>query len=165
MIVDDHTVIREGLSLMLSAEADLEVIGAARNGRDAVEIVTSMKPDVVIMDLNMPVMNGADAIKRIRGARPEVDLLVLSSFKDEHEVLRAIDSGAHVYLFKDGPTEVLERAIRNIYAGRSSLNPEIASTELRHLSGTSSHRHDDDLTSMEVRGSEMAFQTPGSPRR
>ena len=156
LIVDGHTVIREGLSLILSAESDLEVIGSASNGQDAVEIVTAQKPDVVIMDLNMPVMNGVDAIKQIRGNRPEAELIVLSSHQNRREVREASDSGAHAYLLKDRPTEDLARAVRNAYAGRSSLNPEIAAAVLAHLSEKPRHRHDNaEMTSMEVRALEM----------
>lgn len=134
LIVDDHTVIREGLTLLLSPIPDLEVIGTASNGRDAVELVKSRQPDVVIMDLHMPILDGADAMKVVREVSPDTKLIVLSSYKERDEVLRAIDSGAHAYLLKDGPIEELAQAIRNAHAGRSSLNAEIATTVLSRLS-------------------------------
>lgn len=134
LIVDDHTVIREGLTLLLSPVPDLEVIGTASNGHDAIELVKTRKPDVVIMDLHMPIMDGADAVKEIRAVSPETKLIVLSSYKEKDEVLRAIDSGANAYLLKDGPINELAQAIRNAHAGRSSLNAEIASTVLSRLS-------------------------------
>lgn len=156
LIVDDHTVIREGLTLLLSTVSDIEVIGTASNGRDAVEIVKTRKPDVVIMDLHMPIMDGADAMKEIRKASPSTKLIVLSSYKEKDEVLRAIDSGAHAYLLKDGPVEELAQAIRNANAGRSSLNPEIATTVLSRLSELSGDDGNSaGLTVTEVRTLEM----------
>ena len=156
LIVDDHTVIREGLTLLLSTVSDIEVIGTASNGRDAVEIVKTRKPDVVIMDLHMPIMDGADAMKEIRKASPSTKLIVLSSYKEKDEVLRAIDSGAHAYLLKDGPVEELAEAIRNANAGRSSLNPEIATTVLSRLSELSGDDGNSaGLTVTEVRTLEM----------
>ena len=156
LIVDDHTVIREGLTLLLSTVSDIEVIGTASNGRDAVEIVKTRKPDVVIMDLHMPIMDGADAMKEIRKASPSTKLIVLSSYKEKDEVLRAIDSGAHAYLLKDGPVEELAQAIRNANAGRSSLNPEIATTVLSRLSELSGgDGNSAGLTVTEVRTLEM----------
>ena len=156
LIVDDHTVIREGLTLLLSTVSDIEVIGTASNGRDAVEIVKTRKPDVVIMDLHMPIMDGADAMKEIRKASPSTKLIVLSSYKEKDEVLRAIDSGAHAYLLKDGPVEELAEAIRNANAGRSSLNPEIATTVLSRLSELSGgDGNSAGLTVTEVRTLEM----------
>ena len=134
LIADDHSVIREGLAALLSPIVDVEVIGKVSNGRDAVEIAKTMNPDVVIMDLHMPIMDGADAMKAIREIRPQTKLIVLSSYKERDEVLRAIDSGAQAYLLKNGPVEELAQAIRNAYAGHSSLNAEIATTVLTRLS-------------------------------
>lgn len=134
LIVDDHSVIREGLTLLLNAQPDLEVVGTADNGQDAVDLVNAIKPDVVIMDLHMPVMDGSDAMIEIRKANAGTKLIVLSSYKNDDEVHRAMSSGAHAYLLKDGPIEELARAVRNVHAGRSSLNPEIASTVLSRLS-------------------------------
>ena len=164
LIVDDHTVIREGLTLLLSTASDIEVIGTASNGRDAVEIVKTRKPDVVIMDLHMPIMDGADAMKEIRKASPSTKLIVLSSYKEKDEVLRAIDSGAHAYLLKDGPVEELAQAIRNANAGRSSLNPEIATTVLSRLSELSgADGNSAGLTVTEVRTLEMLRDGASNP--
>lgn len=164
LIVDDHTVIREGLTLLLSTVSDIEVIGTASNGRDAVEIVKTRKPDVVIMDLHMPIMDGADAMKEIRKASPSTKLIVLSSYKEKDEVLRAIDSGAHAYLLKDGPVEELAQAIRNANAGRSSLNPEIATTVLSRLSELSgADGNSAGLTVTEVRTLKMLRDGASNP--
>lgn len=164
LIVDDHTVIREGLTLLLAPATDIEVIGTASNGRDAVEIVKSRKPDVVIMDLHMPIMDGADAMKEVRKASPSTKLIVLSSYKEKDEVLRAIDSGAHAYLLKDGPIEELAQAIRNAHAGRSSLNPEIATTVLSRLSELSNaDGNRAGLTVTEVRTLEMLRDGASNP--
>ena len=164
LIVDDHTVIREGLTLLLSPIPDLEVIGTASNGRDAVELVKSRQPDVVIMDLHMPILDGADAMKVIREVSPDTKLIVLSSYKERDEVLRAIDSGAHAYLLKDGPIEELAQAIRNAHAGKSSLNAEIATTvlsRLSELSGAVGSRTG--LTATEIRTLEMLRDGSSNP--
>ena len=164
LIVDDHTVIREGLTLLLSPIPDLEVIGTASNGRDAVELVKSRQPDVVIMDLHMPILDGADAMKVVREMSPDTKLIVLSSYKERDEVLRAIDSGAHAYLLKDGPIEELAQAVRNAHAGRSSLNAEIATTvlsRLSELSGAVGSRAG--LTVTEIRTLEMLRDGASNP--
>lgn len=134
VIADDHAIIREGLSLFLNKEPDIEVVGTADNGREAVELVELHAPDVVIMDLHMPVMDGSDAMNEIRKKSTHTKLIVLSSYKEADEVHRAMISGANAYLLKDGPTQELARAVRNVHAGRSSLNPEIATTVLSRLS-------------------------------
>lgn len=164
LIVDDHTVIREGLTLLLSPVPDLEVIGTASNGQDAIELVKTRKPDVVIMDLHMPIMDGADAMKEIRAVSPETKLIVLSSYKEKDEVLRAIDSGANAYLLKDGPINELAQAIRNAHAGRSSLNAEIASTVLSRLSELSGPGGAvAGFTAMELRTLEMLRDGASNP--
>ena len=164
LIVDDHTVIREGLTLLLSPVQDLEVIGTASNGRDAIELVKSRKPDVVIMDLHMPIMDGADAMKELREISPDTKLIVLSSYKERGEVLRAIDSGANAYLLKDGPIDELAQAIRNAHAGKSSLNAEIASTVLSRLSELSGPRGNiSGFTDMELRTLEMLRNGDSNP--
>ena len=163
LIVDDHTVIREGLRLLLSPIPDLEVIGTASNGRDAVNIVTSHAPDVVVMDLHMPIMDGADAMTLIRELSPDTKLIVLSSFKERDEVLRAIDSGANAYLLKDGPIEELAVAIRNAHAGHSSLNAEIATTVLSRLSELSGRNPGIDITVTEIRTLQMLRDGASNP--
>lgn len=164
LIVDDHTVIREGLTLLLSPVPDLEVIGTASNGRDAVELVKSRTPDVVIMDLHMPIMDGADAMKELRATNPDIKLIVLSSYKERGEVLRAISSGANAYLLKDGPIDELAQAIRNAHAGRSSLNAEIASTVLSRLSELSGPGGNTaGLTAMELRTLELLRDGASNP--
>jgi len=163
LIADDHTVIREGLTLLLSPIPDIEVIGTASNGRDAVDLVTSRKPDVVVMDLHMPIMDGADAMKLIRELSPDTKLIVLSSYKERDEVLRAIDSGANAYLLKDGPVDELAAAIRNAHAGHSSLNAEIATTVLSRLSELSGSNPGTDITATEVRTLQMLRDGASNP--
>lgn len=164
LIVDDHTVIREGLTLLLSPEPDIEVIGTASNGRDAVEIVKSHNPDVVIMDLHMPIMDGADAMKAVREASPKTKLIVLSSYKEKDEVLRAIASGAHAYLLKDGPIGELALAIRNAHAGRSSLDAGVATTVLSRLSELSGPSGNvSGFTTTELRTLEMLRDGSSNP--
>ncbi len=164
LIADDHTVIRDGLAALLAPIADFEVIGKVSNGRDAVEIAKTMTPDVVIMDLHMPIMDGADAMKAIREISPETKLIVLSSYKERDEVLRAIDSGAQAYLLKNGPVDELAQAIRNAYAGHSSLDAEIATTVLTRLSELSAGAgSSSEFTAMEIGTLELLRDGASNP--
>jgi len=122
MIVDDHSVVREGLKMFLSASDDLEVVGEAADGAEAVEACRRCKPDVVLMDLVMPVMDGAAATARIKEASPAVQVIALSSFAADDLVQRALDAGAISYLLKDTRPEALPPAVRDAYAGRGTID-------------------------------------------
>ncbi len=100
LVVDDHAVVRQGLVALISTVADLEVVGEARDGEEAVERVEELRPDVVLMDLSMPGTDGAAATRRIRDVAPDVRVLVLTSFADQRHVLAALDAGADGYLLK-----------------------------------------------------------------
>ena len=126
LIADDHPVVRAGLAGMLSAQADLEVVGEAEDGREAVDLVGSLGPDVVLMDLRMPRMDGVSAITEIKGRHPGVHVLVLTTYDTDADILRAVEAGATGYLLKDSPREQLYRAVRATAAGRTSLAPGLA---------------------------------------
>lgn len=126
LLVDDHAVVRSGLSAFLLAFDDLELAGEARDGREAVRFCEERRPDVVLMDLVMPGMDGVAATRAIRERCPEVQVIVLTSFKEEELVRGALEAGAIGYLLKNVSADELAEAIRKAHAGRPSLAPEAA---------------------------------------
>jgi NarL family two-component system response regulator LiaR len=133
LLVDDHAIVRDGLCAVLKLQPDIEVVGEADNGRDAVSMAESLEPDVVLMDLVMPGMDGIEAIRRIVNGRPESRILVLTSFSAEDKVFPAIKAGAMGYLLKDCNSEELVRAIHQVQRGESSLHPKIARMLLQEM--------------------------------
>lgn len=126
LISDDHPVVRAGLSGMLSSEKDFEVLGEATNGSEAVDLTGRLSPDVVLMDLRMPEMDGVEAISRIKDQYPETNILVLTTYESDADVLRALEKGATGYMLKDAPREDLFEAIRAAAEGKSPLAPDVA---------------------------------------
>jgi NarL family two-component system response regulator LiaR len=122
-IVDDHTIVREGLVTMLEANPDLTPIGEASDGKQAIQLCAEHQPDVVLMDLMMPRMDGVSAIRVIHQAHPEIRILALTSFVNEDMVREALDAGASGYLLKDISAKELAAAIRTAHAGASALAP------------------------------------------
>jgi DNA-binding NarL/FixJ family response regulator len=127
MIVDDHPVVRDGLSGVLSADPEIEVIGEADNGADAVRRARGLKPDVILMDLRMPELDGVGAIRVLAAERIPSRVLVLTTYDSETDVRPAIEAGATGYLLKDAPREELLRAVRAAARGESVLSPAVAS--------------------------------------
>ena len=126
VVVDDHPVVREGLSAMLSTQEDMQVVAEASTGSEAVSLSQSHKPDVVVMDLQLPDMDGVEAIEKIREGRPDSQFLVLTSYDTDDRVLHAVRAGAQGYLLKGVPKEELFHAVRTIYQGGSLLGPGVA---------------------------------------
>lgn len=124
LVVDDHKVVRIGLRTFISVNEDLEFVGEAGNGEEAIEQCAALHPDVVLMDLKMPVMDGPTAIEHIRARFPEVQIVALTSFDDESLAKRALEAGAIGYLFKDAEEEELISAIQLASVGRGVLVPE-----------------------------------------
>jgi two-component system, NarL family, response regulator LiaR len=122
LIVDDHQMVREGLKVLLSTHDDITVVGEAADGSEAVEECRRLNPDVVLMDVMMPVMDGAEATAEIAASCPEVAVIALTSFVDEHYVEKAFDAGAIGYLLKDARPEALTRAIRDAVEGRGTID-------------------------------------------
>jgi two-component system response regulator NreC len=128
LLVDDHAILREGVHALLSREPDIEVVGEAGDGQEAVDQVPLLRPDVVIMDIVMPRMNGLEATRIIRERQPDVRVLILSMYDDHEYVVQIIQAGASGYVLKRVVTEDLVRAIHAVHAGESFLYPPIAST-------------------------------------
>lgn len=135
VICDDHPVVRTGLRGMLSGEPDFEVAGEAANGREAVSLVGRVEPDVVLMDLRMPEMDGVEATGRIKGEWPQAQVLVLTTYDTDADIVRAVEAGATGYLLKDAPREELFDAIRTTARGDSPLAPAVASRLMRRMRG------------------------------
>ncbi len=133
MIVDDHKVVRQGLRLFLHSDQELTIVGEAANGAEAVELARKLRPDVVLMDILMPVMNGIAATEAMRSALPETEVLVLTSVLEDSAVIEMMRAGAIGYVLKDVEGEDLCRAIHAAAAGRVQLAPEAAALLLREL--------------------------------
>lgn len=125
LIVDDHPIVRAGFEGMLAGKPDLEVVGEAENGEEAVRLAERLRPDVVLMDLRMPVMDGVEATSRIKDGLPHTNVLVLTTYDSDADILRAIEAGATGYLLKDTPREELFRAIRAAARGEPVLAPSV----------------------------------------
>lgn len=143
LIVDDHTVVRNGLASFLSIYDDFNMVGEARNGEQAVMMCDLHKPDVVLMDLLMPGMDGATATRLIRQKNPLVQVIALTSFKEREQVQAAIQAGAIGYLLKDISSENLAQAIRQAHAGKPTLAPEAAEVLIQATRYPDEHPGDD----------------------
>ena len=126
MLVDDHTMVRRGLATMLKVFDDLQLAGEAESGASAIQLCGKFKPDVILMDISMPDMDGATATKAIREKHPRVQIIALTSFKEAKRIKNALEAGAIGYLLKDISADDLARAIRSAHAGRATLSPEAA---------------------------------------
>jgi NarL family two-component system response regulator LiaR len=135
LIVDDHTVVRDGLNALLSVEPGIFVIGSAADGLQAVKLAAELNPDIILLDLVMPKMDGVQAINEIKKNNPETKILVLTSFAENHQVYSAIKSGAIGYLMKDSSADDLIEAIRDTYENKPVLQPEIARKLMHDIQG------------------------------
>jgi DNA-binding NarL/FixJ family response regulator len=144
LAVDDHALLRDGIAALLAGQADMNLVGQASNGREAIQQFRTHRPDVTLMDLQMPEMNGLDAIIAIRGEFPEARIIVLTTYTGDVQVLRALKSGARGYLLKNSLHKELLDAVRAVHAGRRALSAE-ASFQL------ADHATDDALSAAEIR--------------
>lgn len=134
LICDDQTVVREGLAAILGTDPEIEIRGLASNGREALDLVQEAKPDVVLMDLKMPVMNGVQATQHLRRSHPEVRVLVLTTYAEDQWVLDAVRAGAAGYLLKDTRRDALIDAVKGTVEGKTYLDPAIAGKLTRQVS-------------------------------
>lgn len=135
MIVDDQRLMREGLKTILDLEKDLEVIHLAENGRDALDKILGEPPDVVLMDIRMPVMNGVECTLAIKENYPDVKVIILTTFDDDEFIIDALRNGAVGYILKDLSSEKLVNCIRDAYNGNSIMQPEIAAKVISLVTG------------------------------
>lgn len=151
LVTDDHSIVRKGIKALLATESGIEVVGEACDGVEAVEMAAKLKPDVILMDMMMPRMDGVEAIKQITGKPSAPRILVLTSFAADEKVFPAIKSGALGYLLKDSSPEELVDAIRKVHGGQASLHPMIARKLLDEMArGSSKPASPDPLTEREI---------------
>jgi len=150
MLVDDHNVVRSGLATFLKAYDDLELVGEARNGLEAVNLCRQKKPDVILMDLMMPEMDGISATRAIMADCPEIKIIAMTSFEDQQLVQGVLAAGAISYLLKNVSSDELARAIREAVSGRSTLSPEAASALVHATRPTKQPSYDLTEREMEV---------------
>lgn len=134
LVVDDHRVVRAGLVALLRQSAGLEVVGEAGNGEEAVQMAEALHPDVVLMDMQMPIKNGVEATKQIKANWPGVEVLVLTTYDDDELIWGGLQAGARGYLLKDAPPEELLKGIETVAAGQSLLPPDIAAKLMQVIS-------------------------------
>ncbi|MDC7120958.1 response regulator transcription factor [Cellulomonas fimi] len=135
LLADDHPVVRSGLAGMLAVEPDLEVVGEAGDGAQAVALAETLRPDIVLMDLRMPVLDGASATATITSTLPGVRVLVLTTYETDTDILRAVEAGATGYLLKDTPRDQLVAGVRAAARGESALSPSVARRLVQQVRG------------------------------
>jgi DNA-binding NarL/FixJ family response regulator len=135
LIADDHTVVREGLVALVKRKSDMVIVAAASNGREAVDLWRQYRPDVTLLDLRMPELDGVGAIKAIREVDPNAHIVVLTTYDSDEEIYRAIKAGAKAYLLKDTARDALVETVRRVYAGETYLPPPIAAKLAERVSG------------------------------
>jgi DNA-binding NarL/FixJ family response regulator len=156
LAVDDHPIVRRGIALLLSTESDLELVAEAGNGREAIQQFRAHRPDVTLMDLQMPEMTGVDAISAIRGEFPDARIIVLTTYAGDVQALRAMRAGARAYMLKDSLDRELLDTIRAVHAGKKFVSPEVSYQLAEHIS-------DDMLTETETRVLQLIAQ--GKPNK
>jgi DNA-binding NarL/FixJ family response regulator len=134
IICDDQAIVRDGLVMLLKLEPDIEIVGTAEDGAEVIEMVADRRPDLILMDLKMPIMNGVEATRQITEEYPDVKVLVLTTYADDEWIFDAIQAGAAGYLLKDTPREELIKAIRGTVTGRVYVDPSVAGRVLKQVS-------------------------------
>jgi DNA-binding NarL/FixJ family response regulator len=135
LIADDHPIVREGLTAVLETQPDFEIVGAAASGVQAVERALALRPDVILLDLALPDLDGVAALRQIRAANPTAHVIIFTAFDTDERILAAVQAGAQGYLLKGAPRDELFQAIRVVYSGGSLLQPVVAARLLRQFSG------------------------------
>jgi DNA-binding NarL/FixJ family response regulator len=154
LIADDHPVVRSGLMALLNSQPDFEVVAAAENGETAVSLSLANTPDVILMDLQMPVLDGLAAIQQIRAQQPEARIVVLTTYDTDADIMPALKAGATGYLLKDAPPEALFAAVKSAARGEVTYAPQVAAKITRHLI----HTPKQTLSSREIEVLELASQ-------
>ena len=150
LIVDDHPIVRQGIMSFLASEDELEIKGEAGNGEEAIELAEKLVPDVVIMDIVMPGMDGIEALQQIKRSRPNTRIIIFTSFAQDDKVLPAIRAGADGYLLKGIPPAELVDAIKSVCDGEAALHPDIARKLMLHISDRAKIDTEETLTPREI---------------
>lgn len=160
LLADDHPMVLKGLSFFLKTQDDIDIVGEVNNGVEALKVIGEMKPDVVLMDLSMPVLDGIEATKIIRRDYPQTKVLILTSFSDQDHVLPAIKAGASGYQLKDIEPEELVKTIRAVHQGQTQLHPQATTQLLNHVThqGTPSDKQHLEFNSLTPREKDVLFQ-------
>src|SRR5438270_12993312 len=133
LLADDHPIVREGLRAVLETQADFEVIAEAARGDEALRLALALQPDILLLDLEMPILDGVETIRRLRQQQPAARIIVFTAFDNDERIIHAVQAGANGYLLKGAPREEIFKAIRITMEGGSLLQPVIASKLLRHM--------------------------------
>jgi DNA-binding NarL/FixJ family response regulator len=168
LIVDDHHIVREGLRSLLETEPNIEVVGEAKNGEEAVNMTADLSPDIVLMDIRMPIMHGIEATSQIKARTPLARVIILSSFDQEEEVFEAIRCGASGYVLKDVIPEQLVRAINTVSDGYSLMSPQIArklQNEFQRIARPRTGNDEDDTPLTPREGEVLALIAQGYNNR
>ena len=144
LVVDDHTIVRDGIAALLSLAGDIEVVGEATNGNEALKMVSELHPDVVLMDIAMPIMGGLEATRRISKEYPETKVLVITQHDDKEYVFPVLESGASGLISKAGASSELASGIRSVYQGDSFLSPSVAKLLVENYQHTAGERSQQD---------------------
>ena len=139
LLADDHPVVRDGLRAMLGTQADFQIVGEAGGGAEAIRYADQLQPDVLLLDLEMPEMDGVTALERIRAANSEARVIILTAYDSDERIVTAVMAGAKGYLLKGAPREDIFNAIRVVHAGGSLLQPIVASKLMQHIRDRSAH--------------------------
>ena len=143
LVIDDHPVVREGIAALVAIQPDMVVVGEAADGREAIQQFRTHRPDVTVMDLQMPEMNGLDALIAIRNEFPDAKVIMLTTYKSDTQIVRALKAGAQGYLLKNALNKELLGSIRGVYAGKKTISPEVSLEIVEHAT-------DETLTPAEV---------------
>lgn len=135
LIADDHSMVREGLKQLIELEEDIEVIAQAGNGVETLEKIDELKPDIVLLDINMPVLNGLEVLEKLNEGNVDVNVLILTIHNEIEYLYRAVEIGVNGYVLKDSESDVLIKAIRSIYNGESYIQPNMASLLFKKING------------------------------
>jgi two-component system NarL family response regulator len=152
LIADDHSVVREGLASLIGRKADMTVVAEASNGREAVDLWKKHRPDVTLLDLRMPELDGVGAIKEIRAGNDNTRIIVLTTFDGDEDIFRAIQAGAKGYLLKDAPREALMDCIRRVHAGETCIPVHLAAKLAQRVSGETLSQREIDVLKLMAQG-------------
>jgi len=158
LIADDHPVVQDGLQAVLSTQVDFEITGVAGTGMEVLRIVAAHEPDIVLLDLEMPGMDGLEVLKNLRRDHPKIKVIVFTAFDTDEQIVGAVKAGAKGYLLKGAPSQDLFEAIRTVSKGGSLLQPVVASKLIEHVSGESDLRRQEETVSLTERERQVLGQ-------